>query len=567
LAAGAHVSAAGSFQKKGKPMPGVDPEPERKEESSEVRPLILSRTVADSKTPAPRSGRLRYAVAFFAACALLAGVAFVAYRVARIDAAATEESIKTAILENLRERIPERPDVSDIAKKILPSTVMIYVEYDDGYEGNGSGFFVNDRGDVLTNYHVAEGATEITIITNDDKSYGAGVRAYDASRDMALLSSGVPATESLPLAISSVLPDPGTEIVVAGSPNEFRQSVSNGIVSAIRNLDDIDENFDDATGLQITAPISPGSSGGPVVNMDGEIVGISLGSNGEGQNLNFAVSSIHFAPFIAYAQDRPPMKLAEKKTERRDPGIDSQVRADESLVFVSEDPGYAIYLHKDSITYDEAGDIADIWTMWIPSEAQKASVADALKLTEMPLDYFELNYVMDMEGARGAHVRTINYYEDGSVARDYKVPNLKWETTDENKRIASFFSVIDRIEREMDEDAPGIDGEGIPTPNERGFMGHAWGSGLSELKKRLPSLESVGNLSGVPGTEYFSTGRSFTAFDGNVETIVAYEFFRGRLAKIAFIIHGGDSLGAMSAVVETLNHEFPDFGGFDQRIW
>jgi hypothetical protein len=92
------------------------------------------------------------------------------------------------------------------------------------------------------------------------------------------------------------------------------------------------------------------------------------------------------------------------------------------------------------------------------------------------------------------------------------------------------------------------------------------------LKKRLPSLESVGNLSGVPGAEYFSTGRSFTAFGGNVETIVAYEFFNDRLAKIAFIIHGGDSLGAMSAVVEALNHEFgryalDDEGGKPVYLW
>jgi hypothetical protein len=307
--------------------------------------------------------------------------------------------------------------------------------------------------------------------------------------------------------------------------------------------------------------------------MNGEVVGISTLSSGVGQNLNFAVSSMHFASFIAYAQDRPPMKLAEKKTERRDDhGADSRARADESLVFVSEDPSYAIYLHKDSIMYDEAGDIADVWTMWIPSEAQRASVAEALGLTDMPLDYFELNYVINMEEIRGAHVRTINYYEDGSVARDYKVPSLKWETTDENKRIASFFSVIDRIEREMDGDAPGIGGEGIPTPNERGFMGHAWGSGLAEMKKRLPSLESIGNLSGVPGAEYFSTGRSFAAFDGNVRAIVAYEFFRGRLAKIAFIIRDGNSLGAMSAVVEALNHEFgryalDDEGGKPVYLW
>ncbi|MDR3321494.1 MAG: serine protease, partial [Synergistaceae bacterium] len=217
-------------------MSQVDTEPEKEE--PEIRPLILSQMGAapgaptSRPTPAPQSGRLRYAGVFFAACALLALVAFMTYRFARIDAAATEESIKAAILESLENRIQERPGVSDIAKKILPSTVMIHVEYGYRYEGTGSGFFVNDRGDVLTNYHVVDEASEIAIVTNDGKIYQAGLRAYDVSRDMALLSSETPAAESLPLAISSALPEPGTEIVVAGAPEKFRQSISSGNVAA-----------------------------------------------------------------------------------------------------------------------------------------------------------------------------------------------------------------------------------------------------------------------------------------------------------------------------------------------
>ena len=77
--------------------------------------------------------------------------------------------------------------VSDVAKRILPSTVLVSVELSNKDWVSGSGFFVNDKGDILTNYHVIEDASAITIMTNNKNTYTADIRAYDIRADVALL--------------------------------------------------------------------------------------------------------------------------------------------------------------------------------------------------------------------------------------------------------------------------------------------------------------------------------------------------------------------------------------------
>lgn len=198
--------------------------------------------------------------------------------------------------------------ISDVADRILPSTVTINVTDSYGKKGTGSGFFVTKEGDILTNEHVIEDASKIDVVTFSNNTYSARIRAYDKERDMALLAADVPQREVVPLVISSNTPRPGMEVVVAGSPRGLEQTISNGIVSAIRDLPDISL-------VQITAPISPGSSGGPVVNMNGEVIGISTMMMEDSQNLNFAVSSKHLAPFIPYAAQRSPQKLAARRAE------------------------------------------------------------------------------------------------------------------------------------------------------------------------------------------------------------------------------------------------------------
>jgi len=172
-----------------------------------------------------------------------------------------------------------------IVKKIQPSVVVI-LAYDEEGEilDQGSGFFINERGDVITNRHVLEGAYNAEVRTADGKVYPIGnVLAEDREGDLILVSVDIPAGAVRPVSVSTTIPEVGERIVVIGTPLGLELTVSDGIVSAVRDIPAFGKI------IQMTAPISPGSSGSPVVNMKGEIVGVATFQMVEGQNLNFAI--------------------------------------------------------------------------------------------------------------------------------------------------------------------------------------------------------------------------------------------------------------------------------------
>jgi len=183
------------------------------------------------------------------------------------------------------ERLPS------LIKRINPSTVIIFV-YDDKGEflKLGSGFFISQNGDVITNYHVIQGASSAEIKTTDEKTYPITyIVAEDEQSDIIRLSVDIPSQYVYPLSLSATIPEVGERIIVYGSPLGWENTVSDGIVSAIREIPSYGKL------IQITAPISPGSSGSPVLNMQGEVIGIATFKIVEGQNLNFAIPSKRIA--------------------------------------------------------------------------------------------------------------------------------------------------------------------------------------------------------------------------------------------------------------------------------
>jgi tetratricopeptide (TPR) repeat protein len=143
--------------------------------------------------------------------------------------------------------------------------------------GSGTGFVVAG-GRVVTNEHVVrEGRVFVDL--------GAAVVAtmvqrVDASNDLAVLSVGAELSLK-PLALADGIPEIGASVYVIGNPAGLERTISTGIISGVRTLAGRQL-------LQITAPISPGSSGGPVLNSRGEVVGVTVGMLTVGQNLNFA---------------------------------------------------------------------------------------------------------------------------------------------------------------------------------------------------------------------------------------------------------------------------------------
>ncbi len=181
---------------------------------------------------------------------------------------------------------------AQIAEIAIPSIVQIKVA-----NGVGTGFAVADGGRIVTNAHVVRGAKEATIVTADGTSRGkVEVLAYDASHDLALLRVADLALKPLPLGQSAAA-KPGQHVVAIGHPLGFGNTVSDGLVSAIRTLEQRKQIY-----LQISAPISPGSSGGPLFNDAGEVIGISTLVVNGGQNLNFAVPIDVLKPLLANEQ-------------------------------------------------------------------------------------------------------------------------------------------------------------------------------------------------------------------------------------------------------------------------
>lgn len=178
----------------------------------------------------------------------------------------------------------------ELVRRIKPSAVAIETFDQKGATlSRGSGFFIS--GDkVITNRHVIEKSSRVTIHLLDGKTYTArGVLAIDGEGDLALLQVDVPQGVAVPLPIEKIVPQEGESIVVVGNPFGLEGSVSNGIVSAVREIPGYGKI------IQITAPISPGSSGSPVVNMRGQVIGVATLQAAEGQSLNFAVPSERIA--------------------------------------------------------------------------------------------------------------------------------------------------------------------------------------------------------------------------------------------------------------------------------
>ena len=199
-------------------------------------------------------------------------------------------------------------DLPALIKKAEPSIVVI-VTY--GKEGNmlgqGTGFFINQGGDVVTNAHVLEGASRAVVKTTDGKEHAVQrVVAEDKEGDLVRVSVEIPKEAVRPLPVSAGLPEVGERVMIIGTPLGLDKTVSDGIVSAVRDVPAFGKI------IQVTAPISPGSSGSPVINMKGEVIGIATFFVVAGQNINFAIPGERIAK-LAPGQEETLSEREEMK--------------------------------------------------------------------------------------------------------------------------------------------------------------------------------------------------------------------------------------------------------------
>jgi hypothetical protein len=179
-------------------------------------------------------------------------------------------------------------NLPELVRRVKPSVVAI-ATFDQKGEAlsTGSGFFLHSE-QVITNLHVLRGAyrAEIRTLEGKGRVYAVkGVLSIDDEGDLALLSVDIPAERCRPLEISTLLPEDGERIFVIGNPLRLEGSVSDGIVSAVREVPSLGKI------IQVTAPVSHGNSGSPLFNTKGQVVGVITIRVINGENINLAIEA------------------------------------------------------------------------------------------------------------------------------------------------------------------------------------------------------------------------------------------------------------------------------------
>lgn len=235
-----------------------------------------------------------------------------------IPAVATDASITTpsgsaaAPTDSTARREEPFDSLADLIEAVEPSVVRINI-YAKAGGGNGSGYIIDKEGTLVTNRHVIEGATKVTgVFQGDETEYPiTGVYSINAPKDIAILKIDCPPEKLHPLVISDAEPRKGTELVAFGAPLGLDFTASEGILSAIRKASDLAKmgmTGHEGLWFQHTVPISPGNSGGPLVNMKGELIGMNTMQFTIGQNLNFAISAADVTEELAKKSSVKPLE-------------------------------------------------------------------------------------------------------------------------------------------------------------------------------------------------------------------------------------------------------------------
>jgi len=184
---------------------------------------------------------------------------------------------------------PRTRTPAEITARSTPAIVTVRTS-----DGMGTGFVVRKDGWIATNFHVVRGATEVNVVFSDHREFKV-VEIMNANRlhDLVILRIDARNLPVLPLGDSDQV-RPGDSVLAIGHPLGLEDTVSNGLISAVREM------HAGLQVLQISAPIAPGSSGGPLFNDRGEVIGVATAVSTSGQNLNFGLPSKYVADLVEH---------------------------------------------------------------------------------------------------------------------------------------------------------------------------------------------------------------------------------------------------------------------------
>jgi S1-C subfamily serine protease len=204
---------------------------------------------------------------------------------------ATQQSLNL-VNESLKSELKEikastSEDFSGIIEDSLKAVVTIRTDV-----GQGTGFFISNDGFIVTNAHVLSGAKELYILDYQQNQYSAELIGYNTTFDLVLLK--ISGNYSKLTIGNSKDVQIGEKVIAIGNPLGLQFSVSEGIVSA---MDRAGENNINAY-IQTDAALNPGNSGGPLINKQGEVIGINNFKVGGGENIGFALESNYIKQVI-----------------------------------------------------------------------------------------------------------------------------------------------------------------------------------------------------------------------------------------------------------------------------
>ena len=199
-----------------------------------------------------------------------------------IDQIEQQSNIKLNELKNeLKDIQIKSADFSAIVNDVLQSVVSVKTNL-----GQGSGAIIDRKGYIVTNVHVINGASSISVVSYSGSTYNVNtIVGYNANADIAVLKIDARDLRALNFGDSDAL-KVGEKVIAAGNPAGLAFTVTEGIVSAFRTAEN------GIKYIQTDVPINPGNSGGPLINAKGEIVGINnFKISGGFEGLGFAISS------------------------------------------------------------------------------------------------------------------------------------------------------------------------------------------------------------------------------------------------------------------------------------
>lgn len=213
---------------------------------------------------------------------------------------------------------------SKIVKEYADSVVtIIALDENDQPVALGSGFFISKDGEIATNHHVLENGVKAIIKTpHGKKGEILKIIKDNPNIDMLIAKTTLKNTKPIPLGDSDSAIT-GEDIIAIGNPEGLENTVSKGIISGIRNAGDT--KF-----FQITAPISPGSSGGPILNSAGKVIGIATAYLETGQNLNFALPINYLKTLKSTSLRLGSLPKSVLKGESQNSDKDSDVRVQDN---------------------------------------------------------------------------------------------------------------------------------------------------------------------------------------------------------------------------------------------